>query len=325
MSAVLPKVDVALSMAAQEFKNAAGQFVGDVVCPEVALPMSFDEITGYQGAYFKYDRRDTFGDADATDPDKYVRAPGADIQEVTDRDRTLTTFSLQSWDQVAYVPGESTRYLGVDQVGHIIQMLTQNRMIAREREAAALVFATGNYATGLSETLAGGSTLVDSGVDPADEWQRWMRLVQAEIGVKPTVGVLGSLTARKARGMFAGNLRGGGALDTGLVSLDRIAQLVGFDGKLYEGGAVYNNANSGQAFSTADVWGDDDLALLYVPPSPSMGVEGFAYRFHPADKPSFEVTSWYEPKKKSWAYALHDYSIIHQVSDLCGYLTLNAV
>ena len=147
-----------------------------------------------------------------------------------------------------------------DPIGGAVESLTDLIALKREARAAALVFATGNYAAANKVTLAGDDQWNDA-TGTSDPIAHIMTGLDACI-MRPNVMVLGNAVAsvlrRHPKIVKAYN---GTAGDSGIVSLAYLAELFELEQVLVGQGWV-NTAKRGQSVNLSRVWGNS-CALIY--------------------------------------------------------------
>lgn len=196
-------------------------------------------------------------------------------------------------------------------------------------EDAAFTFATtsGNYASGLSTTLAAGSTWADSGSDPFETIRAARQAVRDACGMYPDSMVINRQTMDRLqlhpalidRVKFTGT-----ALPENLVaSLLNLKEVV-------IANATYNSANDGGTDSLSDIW--TDKAVLFVRGQRGLNTTGFGNLFMAQD---FYTKSWEETEaggalggttyESGWEWVLKKAAVEASTSDkfVAGYLIAN--
>mgnify|MGYP003144042604 FL=1 len=331
-----PFSDRPLASKAIAYMNQDSNFIADLVVPPTSVNAEESESGSWRGEYVTFDRRELFGDADVTDPDKSFRAAGAQTQTVTSYDTSLSQITFEEHAQKLLVPQTRQSYASVDVRAVKIRRLLQNCLIRREREAASLLFTSTNYDSNLRETLT--TQLDDTNGNPVKKFQEWIFAVQKQSGLTPNVAIFGSKVAQAAVNGFGGNMRGGGIQYNQNINLETIANLLGLD-KIFVGKAAYNSANAGATISPGYVWTETMISLLYMPPEllgrgrgQVMPVDQvfapyFAYRFMPrgAGAAGLFVDRWYDEDRHGDWHRVRDLSKATQVSSLTGFIVTDAV
>jgi len=146
-----------------------------------------------------------------------------------------------------------------DPLGHSVEMIMNLIKLDREKRAADLVFASGNYAAANKITLAGASQFSDyANSDPIGIIGAGLDAVV----MRPNNMVIGQAAWTKLRShpdIVKAVL--GNAGDKGMVSRRAVADLFELD-NLYVGRGFVNTAKKGQSVSLARVWGKH-IVLFY--------------------------------------------------------------
>jgi hypothetical protein len=147
----------------------------------------------------------------------------------------------------------------VDPLARATTLVMETVSNRREYRAASLVFGAGSYGAGNKVTLSGTSQWSDfANSDPLGA------ILAAMDGMimRPTIGVLGRLTATKLRthpkmckAIFGNNT------DAGIVPLRAVADLLELD-DIYVGDAWLNTAAPGQAATPVRAWGKHAAFLV---------------------------------------------------------------
>ena len=338
MSYIGPVSDHPLATKAIAYMNEDSNYIADLVCPPTSVPVTESESGSYRGEYVTFDRRELFGNADDTDPDKQYRAIGAATPLIESPDLSLGQITFEEHAQKLLVPKERERYASVDVRAVKLRRVLSNMMIRRERQAANILFDHNNYDGNLKETLV--TQLDDTSGDPVGQFAKWIFAGQKESGLTPNVAIMGATAAKSAMNGFGGNLRGGGIQMNSMFGIDQVAGLLGLD-KIFVGKCSYNSANRDAAagISTSYIWTETMISLMYMPPellSRSRGdvmpasqvfAPDMAYRFMPegVGAAGMIVDRWYDNDRNGEWHRVRDLSKITQVSDLTGFLVTNAV
>jgi hypothetical protein len=341
-SVTTPKVDVALTGWAIGYMNQSTDFIHGYVCPPVACGFRERSRTSYQTVLTKFDRRFMLASADASDPTKLQRAPGAQAMEHSLPDPTLQTINLDELAGEVPLPDESSEALDLDWEQINLQAEIQIVNTGLERLAALALFTNTNFASGLRFTLASGSRLNESGIVPAKVLQEYARAVHKESGVRPNVLVVGADVYTSMLSGFGGNITGGGAVVQGVYPLDYVAQVLGFEAIL-PANAIYNSANQGQAYSGGYIWTPTTMVGLYMdraliarykaktmataalPNGTQLRVPNMAYRMIPNDGRLLSVDRYRDESRKSSILRATAVGKTVVVSDIVGFHITTAV
>jgi hypothetical protein len=132
-------------------------------------------------------------------------------------------------------------------------------LLAREKRAADLVFASGSYAASNRVTLAGNDQFSDyTNSNPLDVMLAKMDLVV----MRPNVIVFGGAAWTKVRQHpKIVKATQGNSGDSGVAAIEAVREILEVD-KVLVGKGWYNSANKGQSATMARVWGKH-IAMIY--------------------------------------------------------------
>jgi hypothetical protein len=151
---------------------------------------------------------------------------------------------------------------GYDPLDHAVEGTTELMLMRREKNVAAKVFDSANYASGLSETLSGTSQFSD--YTSSTPIQKLLAALDAML-LPATVMVLGHAVWTKLRQHpeVVEAVKGTGA-DRGVVTRQELADVLEIN-QILVGSSYLNSAKEGQTASYSRIWGKH-IALLHINP-----------------------------------------------------------
>jgi hypothetical protein len=254
-----------------------------------------------------------------TDARRALRSEPKEIDfTVSYQDAVLEEYALQV--PVDRRETEASATVGVDHISRARTTAQRNVAINREKDIAALLTATGSYASGNSETVSSGSgwnelTSGVSNVDPVQVVDAKKEIVRGKIGMEPNAILMGQATwnAFKFNTNVVAKIPGGTGADQTAKRVTEVTarELLEVD-HLYIGKGVYSD--DGSAFT--DIWGDVCI-MAYINPNPTE-VEEPTFGFTLArqygeveglpllglagewEKNPWVTGVWYQEERKAW-------------------------
>lgn len=204
---------------------------------------------------------------------------------------------------------------GLDPEADVTANLTDKILLRLEYDVAALVFGTGNYASGNRAALTGNNKWdVSSIADPIAQIMSGRVQVAQDIGRFPTKCVMGPHPLRLAmtndkildRTKYTSSQSITPAILAGLFNV----------GEVLVGETIRNTAREGGTDSLSFVWGDK-VTLIYVPPRPALRTPSFAYTFRRQNR---VVRSWFENGRNADTIEVEDEYQVKSVDTSAGYI-----
>jgi hypothetical protein len=144
-----------------------------------------------------------------------------------------------------------------------------------EKLASAVVFGSGNYASGNTSTLAGANQWSDGASDPIGNCRDAKETVSSKIGRDPNTLVIGAAVWRQLQDhpdivdRFVNT-------QTGIITPAMVAQLFELDRILVGKAIEVTTLEQATTVTTARIWGKQ-AAFLYLPTGPSLRTPAYGY------------------------------------------------
>ena len=300
--------DSILSQISLGYQNA--EYIGRRILPVVPVDKASDK-------YYVFDQAAWFRN------EAGVRAPATFGPE---GGYTLSTVAFQTVQQshMTWVADEErdNADAGLDLDRQGTEFCADKVAMGHEKLAAALVFGSGNYASGHTSTLAGVTQWSDPASTPIENiTETAQETIGGKIGRRGNTLVLGEQVFNKLRN-HPDVMDRVKYTQTGQVSAQLLASLLEVD-QLLIGRAIENTAPQGATAVYARMWGKF-AALLYLPPRPGIRTLSYGYTF--MWKPyNFVTERWLDSGRKATGIrtlAQYDQKV---VANTAGYLFIDAV
>jgi hypothetical protein len=165
---------------------------------------------------------------------------------------------------------------GLDLDRQAVEYCADKVLMKFEKQAASLLFGSGNYASGHTTTLAGANQWSDATSNPIEDVRSGKMVVSGKIGRQPNALLLGEQVYAKLQD-HPDVLDRIKYSQRGVVTPDLLAGLFDVE-QVLVGRAIEDTAAEGETSSYARIWGKH-AALLYVAPNPGLRTLSFAYWF----------------------------------------------
>lgn len=265
-------VDGLLSEISFAFMNQAEDYVSDKAFPLVYVAKQSDKYVVYDDGWFQADEGDSLR-----------RVPGTVAHEAGYSVTTSNTYYCDPYAVAKSIPDEDRANadapFNLDE--EATRLVTELILIRRE-----MAFATDFMTTGIWGTDKTGTTDFtkwdDYGAsDPFVDIENGLRQIYLDISRNPTKLIMGDIVWRRLRHHpdFLDRIKYGATAGTpAQVNLNLLAQLVEVD-EVLVGKAVRRSSNEGAATLTKARILDDDVLMLYTPPTPGLYVPSAGYTF----------------------------------------------
>jgi hypothetical protein len=256
-------IDIALTNISVGYPN--NEFVGERLFPSVGVQKQSNK-------YYIFGR-----EAWSTHPD--LRSPGARANEIPGYlVSTDSYFAQEHALQIAVTDEERDNAdapFAPDADG--TYLVTQKVLLGREVLMKNLVTTTGNYASGMSVTLAGGqqwSDYVNS--NPISDFRTGIRAVNAQIFRDPNTALIPYQVMSQLADHpdFIERIK---YSERGVMTPEIIGAILGLP-NIITPSVGQNTANPNQTPTLAYLWGKD-VVLAWVPANPGLKIPAFAYEF----------------------------------------------
>lgn len=274
--------DQILSQISVGFPNNG--LVGEQLFPSVAVRKQSDK-------YYVFGREPWL-------PEDDVRAPGSVANEIIGAAVSTDTYYARERSlQIAVTDEERENVdspLAPDR--DATELVTSKIMLGREVAIKNLVTTTGNYASGLSTTLAGAAQWNAANYatsDPITDLRVGKTAVHARIFAEPNTLVIPYqvMAALEDHPDFLTRIQ---YSERAIFSPELLSAILGFE-KIIVPGVGINSANLGQPASLGYLWGKD-VVMAWVPPRPGLKIPAFGYEFTWGSQ---YVDRWREEPRKS--------------------------
>lgn len=250
------------------------------------------------------------------------RAPGANTKRVqfgfSSAPYALVDYSLEGAVPIE-MQQEAEAVPGIDLGSGAIRRVKNIMENEREKEAADLATAAGNYPTGNKVTLSGAAQWSDPTSDPFATIEDAREAIRAATGNYPNVLMLGPKVVSALRKHPNILDRLSTAADRPPATDSQLAALFQID-RIVIGSAVYHN---GAAF--VDMWGKTAILAFTTPASAQdFGSPNFGYTYQLEGYPIAEEP-YFERNPKTWFYPNTDARQVVLVGSTAGYLISAAV
>lgn len=231
-------------------------------------------------------------------PEDDARAPGSVANEVAGLAVSTDTYYAREHSlQIAVTDEERENVdspLAPDR--DATEMVTSKIMLGREVAIKTLVTTTGNFASGLSTTLAGAAQWNSANYatsDPISDLRTGKAAVHAKIFMEPNVLVVPYqvMTALEDHPDFLERIK---YSERAIFSPELLAAVLGF-GSVVVPGVGLNTANPGATPTLGYLWGKD-VIMAWVPGRPGLKIPAFGYEFTWGTQ---YVDRWREEPRKS--------------------------
>lgn len=216
-------------------------------------------------------------------PNRQVGTPGALVNwSVSAQSYDIKEFRLEHPVDDSEVPQFDDPY---DARRDAQAVLWNKLMLKKEVQIASLIMTSGNYAAGHTDAANKSWNVPGTGT-PVDDVQGAIETIISKSGASEDQ-IYGACsfkvykflrTNNQIKNVFLNTVPGASAV--GALTRAQIAACLGL-ADLYVGPAVQITTKEGAAATKAYVWGDDDFAVFYKTPGPSLFEPNFAYGVYP--------------------------------------------
>lgn len=231
-------------------------------------------------------------------PEDDARAPGTIANEIAGL--AVSTDTYYAREHSLQIPVTDEERENVDSPlapdRDATELVTSKIMLGREVAIKTLVTTTGNFAAGMSTTLAGGAQWNSANYatsDPISDLRTGKATVHSKIFMEPNTLVIPYqvMVALEDHPDFLERIK---YSERAIFSPELLASVLGFNNVIVPG-VGFNSANPGATPTLGYLWGKD-VIMAWVPDRPGLKIPSFGYEFTWGSQ---YVDRWREEPRKS--------------------------